>query len=283
MDIALAKTFLTVAETGSFIDAGRRMNLTQSTVSSRIKNLEDALGQELFLRSKLGAELTTAGEQFRRHALTLVRVWQHAQFEVGLSNYHRDHLAVGAPQPLWGGLLLPWVSWMRENIPDIAITARSDTSSNLTQRMLEGTLDLAISYRSVQQSGIVSEHVFDDQFVLVTSAKPGTRRNQIEHLTIDWGPDLQDGDASIDPDFTNTGLNLELGASGLAYMLDNPCSGYVPLRLARPHLRRGRLRRASRSRSVTYPVFMAYPEVRDEDAYDPILDALRTSAEAASR
>ncbi|MEO0730421.1 MAG: LysR family transcriptional regulator, partial [Pseudomonadota bacterium] len=57
MDIGLAHTFLTVAETGSFIDAGRRMNITQSTVSARIRNLEDALGQALFDRTKTGAEL----------------------------------------------------------------------------------------------------------------------------------------------------------------------------------------------------------------------------------
>ncbi len=37
MDIALARTFLMVAETGSFIDAGRKLNITQSTVSARIR------------------------------------------------------------------------------------------------------------------------------------------------------------------------------------------------------------------------------------------------------
>ena len=45
MDINLARTFLMVAETGSFIDAARKMNVTQSTVSARIKSLEDLLGR----------------------------------------------------------------------------------------------------------------------------------------------------------------------------------------------------------------------------------------------
>lgn len=65
MDINLARTFLMVAETGSFIDAARKMNITQSTVSGRIKSLEDMLGRPLFQRSKSGAELTNAGEQFQ--------------------------------------------------------------------------------------------------------------------------------------------------------------------------------------------------------------------------
>ena len=103
MDIALARTFLMVAETGSFIDAARKMNITQSTVSARIKVLEELFGRPLFERSKNGAALTAAGEQFQKHALALVRVWQHAQLEVGFSGPYRDHLAVGAQATLWDG------------------------------------------------------------------------------------------------------------------------------------------------------------------------------------
>jgi DNA-binding transcriptional LysR family regulator len=59
--------------------------VTQSTVSARVKTLEDTLGRALFERSKAGARLTSAGEQFQRHATALLRVWQHAQLDVALS------------------------------------------------------------------------------------------------------------------------------------------------------------------------------------------------------
>ena len=62
MDINLARTFLMVAETGSFIDAAHRLNITQSTVSARINGLEVLLGRPVFERSKSGADLTAAGE-----------------------------------------------------------------------------------------------------------------------------------------------------------------------------------------------------------------------------
>lgn len=280
MDIGLARTFLTVAETGSFIDAGRRMNITQSTVSARIRNLEDALGQALFDRSKMGAELTVAGEQFRRHALTLIRVWQHAQFEVGLARSHRDHLAVGAQQGLWPSFLIDWVGWMRDHIPDIAVSASSETSATLSQRMLDGTLDLAVSYQPLRHPGIVSEHLFDDIFARVITAKPGTRRDQIEHIFIDWGPDIRSEDAVVDPEFMNAGLNLNLGGMGVEYLLDHPCTAYLPMRVIKPYLKRKRMRLASRARKFSYPVFMAYPEFRDEEAYEPILRGLREQATA---
>jgi len=62
MDITLAKTFLAIAESGSFNDAADRLHVTQSTISSRIKTLEDLLGKSLLERSKSGAKLTPAGE-----------------------------------------------------------------------------------------------------------------------------------------------------------------------------------------------------------------------------
>ena len=79
------------------------MNITQSTVSARIRVLEELFGRPLFERSKNGASLTGAGEQFQKHALALVRLWQHAQLEVGFSGPYRDHLAVGAQATLWDG------------------------------------------------------------------------------------------------------------------------------------------------------------------------------------
>jgi DNA-binding transcriptional LysR family regulator len=278
MDVNLARTFLMVAETRSFIDAARKMNITQSTVSARIKGLEDLLGRPLFERSKSGAELTAAGEQFQKHALALVRVWQHAQLEVGLSDQHRDHLAVGAPVALWDGFLLKWISWLRTNMPDIAVSASAGLSPVLTQRLLEGTLDLAVMYRPTQPPGLAIEHLFDEEFVLVTSVPPTQRRSSADYVFIDWGPDFQQDHSAAYPEFTNPGLNLDLGSAGIDYLLANECSGYFPHRLVRSHIARNRLRQPSRARKFVYPVYMVYPEARDEEAYEPFLSSLKRQA-----
>lgn len=278
MDITLARTFLIVAETGSFIDAARKMNVTQSTVSARIKSLEDLLGKALFERSKAGAALTAAGEQFRKHALALVRVWQHAQLEVGLSDQHRDHLSVGAPLGLWDGFLLKWVAWMRTAIPDIAVSASSGLPSVLIQRLIEGTLDLALMYRPVQPPGLTSEHLFDEELVMVSSAPTAARRATIDYVFVDWGPDFQADHAAAYPDLASSSLALDLGPTGLDYLLSNPASGYFPWRIVKPHVARGRVRLVKRARKFVYPVYMIYPETRDEEAFEPILTGLRREA-----
>jgi LysR family transcriptional regulator, flagellar master operon regulator len=278
MDTNLARTFLTVVETGSFIEAARKMNVTQSTVSSRIKTLEDMLSRPLFERSKAGAALTAAGLQFQKHALALIRVWQHAQLEVGLSDAHRDHLAVGAPSALWSGLLLRWVARLRDEIPDIAVSASAAVSAVLTQRLLEGTLDLAVMYRPAQPPGLAMEHLFDEEFVLVSSTHGSARRNASDYTFVDWGPDFQLDHAAAYAKVARPALNLDLGASALEYILSASSSAYFPLRLVRSHLSRNRLRTQKRARKFVYPVYMVYPETRNEEAYEPILSALREEA-----
>ena len=76
MDIELARTFLEIVSTGSFIRGSERLNVAQTTVSARIRLLEQQLGRPLFVRNKSGASLTPAGEQFLRYAPTFVQLWQ---------------------------------------------------------------------------------------------------------------------------------------------------------------------------------------------------------------
>ena len=52
----------------------------------------------------------------------------------------------------------------------------------------------------------------------------------------------------------------------------------MPLRLVRAEIKRGRLRLNRRARKFVYPVYMVYPEARDEEAFEPILHGLRSEA-----
>jgi DNA-binding transcriptional LysR family regulator len=279
MEISLAKTFLAITQTGSFVNAAQRMNVTQSTVSLRVKTLEEQLGKALFERSKSGAVLTPAGEQFEKHALTLVRVWSQAQLEVGLSDMHRDHLAVGGEISLWEGFLIPWIGWLRSNISDIAVSASTGFSAAMTQRLVDGTLDLAVIYRPEQRPGIVIEHLFDEELVLVTSGEPKGRSPGADYVFVNWGPEFEADHARAYPNLDYTGLNLDLGSIGIDYLLHETASGYFPLRIVKPLIRRRRLKAIKRARRFVYPVCVAYPEERDEEAYAPILEGLRLLAE----
>lgn len=197
---------------------------------------------------------------------------------MSLSDQHRDHLAVGAPIGLWQGFLLKWVARLRTDSPDIAVSAISATSSTLTQRLIEGTLDLAVMYRPIQPPGHVVEHLFDEEFVLVTSARASSRRTTSDYVFVDWGPDFQQDHAAAYPELANPGLHLDLGSISIDYLLSNEASAYFPARIVKHHVARGRLRQPKRARRFVYPVYMVYPESRDEETYDQIIQGLRSAA-----
>ncbi len=64
-----------------------------------------------------------------------------------------EHVSVGAPLSLWSGFLLKWASGLRVQIPGIAVSATAGASAVLSQRLIEGTLDLAINVPPVSASG----------------------------------------------------------------------------------------------------------------------------------
>src|SRR3954447_459012 len=67
MDWDLCKTFVAVAETGSFAAAARRLRSSHPTVGRKIAELEGQLGIPLFARSNEGLSLTAQGRKFREH------------------------------------------------------------------------------------------------------------------------------------------------------------------------------------------------------------------------
>ena len=68
VDIDLARTFLEIVRSGSFIAAGEKLHVTQTAVTARVRNLEGQLGCRLFVRNRSGATLTPDGERFVAHA-----------------------------------------------------------------------------------------------------------------------------------------------------------------------------------------------------------------------
>ena len=72
LDIDQLKTFLAIADTGSFTRAAEEVNKTQSAVSMQMKRLEEAIGRNLFVRDGRGSRFSSDGERFVEQARKLV-------------------------------------------------------------------------------------------------------------------------------------------------------------------------------------------------------------------
>lgn len=110
MDLEEIKTFLAVARLKNFTWAADELHVTQSTVTSRIKNLERFYGQHLFLRTNKKVDLSPFGKEILplfEHQLKLIEDSKKNRPQVSIGKETdpvRHHLfVVGQPLHRLGG------------------------------------------------------------------------------------------------------------------------------------------------------------------------------------
>jgi DNA-binding transcriptional LysR family regulator len=280
MDIELARTFLTIVETGSFVRAAERLNVTQTTVSARVRSLEDQLRRPVFLRNKSGSSLTPAGERFLRFARTLVQVWERARHQVSIPPGHRAMLAAGGELSLWSPLLLEWMIWMRNSAADVALRAQIGMPEGLLRQVADGVLDLAVVYAPRHWPGLKVEMLMEERLVLVTTDPASTGVADPDYVYVDWGHDFAAQHGMNFPQFSNPGLFVGLGPLGLDYILQVGGSGYFRQRAVRHHLASGRLQVVPHAPEFTHPVYVVYSEEAESGALTTALKGLREVVEA---
>ncbi len=278
VDISLARTFLTILDTGSFITAADRLHVTQSTVSARIRTLEDMLGMQLFERDRSGARPTAAGSRFQRHALGLIRMWEQAQLEVGLPDVYHGSLVVGAQVSLWEGFLLKWLGEMTRLTKQVAVRAQLGFSDTLMRRLIEGVMDIGVMYTPELRPGFKVERLFDDEIVLVSSEKSNRGDLGRHYVYVDWGPEFQQDHSLHFPDTVRPGIHMEIGALGLGFFLENEATGYFPKRLVMPLVADGRLHLKPGAPVFTYPAYVVYSEDADSETMSRAVALLKRIA-----
>lgn len=282
MDTELARTFLTVVAAGNFISAADRLHVTQSTVSARIRALEDLLGCRLFVRNKAGTTLTPAGRLFQRHASTLVRTVEQARHDVGVPRGFRAALTVGGRFGLWEQLLLKWLPLMRQRAPDVSIRAEIGLEADLMQGLVEGRIDIGVMYTPQSRPGLKVEILLEERLVLVSTDPRGAPEPGPGYVYIDWGPEFYARHGTSYPDYIGPGLTANIGWLGLQHIVENGGSGYFPARLVRAYLEEGRLTALGNAPVFTLPAYVVYPTEADPDLFNPAIDAIRQVALSVS-
>ena len=279
MDTELARTFLEIVSTGSFIRAAERLNVGQTTVSARIRTLEQLLGRPLFVRNKGGASLTPAGEQFLRYAPTFVQLWQRARQQVAVPAGHRAVLTVGSEVSLWHPLLVDWVRWMRRSLRDVALRVHVDVPQDLINQVASGLVDVAIMYAPQHRPGLKIDLLMEETLVLVTTDPAGRLMDETDYVYVDWGPDfaLHHGVDFPDP---APGFFSNLGPLALTYVLSAGGSGYFRMRSVEPYIASGRLHMVPGAPQFSYPVYVVHSVNADSSVLDPAVAGLRTTLEA---
>lgn len=266
MDIDRARTFLEIVHCGSFLKAADRLHVTQTTVSARIRTLEEELGRQLFVRNRNGAQLTPAGREFERFAQSFVQIWERARHQLTIPPGRTSIVALGGELSLWNPLLLDWLVRMKEECPEIAIHAHVGVPDQLVEQVRTGVLDVAVLYAPKLMPGFKVELIEEEQLVLVRSrARDGSTAAAADYVHVDWGP--QFAHQGVGPAaFGEPGLMVGLGPLGLSYILRAGGTGYFRRGAVAPHLEAGALELVEGAPEFTYPAYAIYPEASEDRA-----------------
>jgi DNA-binding transcriptional LysR family regulator len=257
MDIELARTFLEIVSTGSFIRAANQLNVGQTTVSARIRTLEQLLGRPLFVRNKGGASLTPAGEQFLRYAPTFVQLWQRTRQQVAVPPGHSAVLTVGSEVSLWQPLLLDWIIWMRRSLPDIAVRAHVDVPTDLISQVASGLIDAAIMYAPQHRPGLTIDLLMEEELVLVATNSENDGVDDANYINVDWGPDFALHHGVSFPQVAPA-LFSNLGPLALSYLLAAGGSAYLRKSAVQPYIATGQFHLVPGSPHFSYPVYVVH-------------------------
>lgn len=279
MNTEFARTFMAVYEAGTFLHAAERLNVTQSTVSARIRSLEEQLGCLLFERNKGGAAPTPAGQRFRRHAMTLLRTVEQARQDVGIPEGFGAILTVGGRFGLWEQLLLDWLPLMRQALPNVAIRAEIGFEEDLMQRLTEGRIDIGVMYTPQSRPGLVVERLLDECLVLVSSDPQAPPEPGVGYIYVDWGPEFQSQHSHTFPHFRGPEIIVGIGWLGLQHILARGGSGYFPIRLARPHVDAGRLSVIQSAPRFSLPAYTVHSADGDATLLGSALHIMRNLAQ----
>jgi len=243
MDIDLLKTFLEVHRTRHFGRAAESLFVTQSAVSARIRQLEENLGVSLFSRDRNNIQPTDAGRRLLAHAERIVATWQRVRQEVALPEARSALLNVGGMPSLWDTLLPPWLAAMHRTHPELLLQAEALGSEALLRRLLDGTLDLGLTFDPPGAPSLAVSELTRIPLQLV-STHPGAHLSEAlgdDYLLVDWGASFAAEHARRFGERAVPRMRLGLGRMALGLLLEVGGSAYLAGPMVAPHLAAGAL------------------------------------------
>ena len=159
MELRQIRYFLQIAETSSFSEASRQLCVSQSTVSQQIKQLEDELWAELFVRDSHNVKLSDYGTQFLPYAKNIAedvrsgvaRIKDVSELSVGTINIGATYTFC----PLLGKTI---EEFMKEH-KGISIKLTCASMEELMQMLEDGELDTVLSYRPSRHFDNIESHI----------------------------------------------------------------------------------------------------------------------------
>jgi DNA-binding transcriptional LysR family regulator len=164
--------FLEIAQSSSITAAATRLGISQPSLTLAMQRLEQSVGTSLFIRSRQGVKLTKAGERVLLETRQLINRWEEVKEQaVGAMNEVRGRFSLGAHPSVARYSLPLFLPGLLAKHSGLEISLHHDLSRNITQKVLELSLDIAIVVNPTPHPDLVMRLLGRDQLTLWASKK----------------------------------------------------------------------------------------------------------------
>lgn len=150
IDTLQLKSFVAIAETGTFGQAAVTVNRTQSALSLQIKKLEEQLGCELFDRTNRRVALTPQGEIFLGYAKRMIQLQWEAFSRLREPDVEGE-IRFGTPEDFATHYLPDVLANFRQHHPRVQLNVACDLTLNLIDGFHRGEYDVILVKRDPQR------------------------------------------------------------------------------------------------------------------------------------
>ena len=274
-------TFMAVAELSNLSAAARKLGVTQTGATQRIKALEQSLGATLFTRSRTGMRLTEEGRLLMRYCTEVSNLEGH--FFSGMRSTgaaQEVDLCVVGPMSLIAGRVAPRCSDLVRRWPNVNLRFVIDSNANRLNQLKRGTCDLAFVFPHEVGLELDSKLVKPVEYVLVACAAwkrralkqvLGTEKLLAYHPEDTTGLDYL-RTFNLLRHFTRTRFCVNENVTLIRLLELGLGFGVLPKEIADPLVEQGRLTVLNQARPYTIPFALAwYPRKEMPDYFRDII------------
>ena len=145
MEFRLLQYFLAIAREETILKAAESLNVTQPTLSRQMKELEDHLGKQLFIRGNRKITLTEEGILLRQRAEEIVSLVEKTESEIMLFDETLSgEVCIGSGETLGIEIICKAIQRVQEDYPRIQFHLFSGNEQDVTDRLEKGLIDFGM-------------------------------------------------------------------------------------------------------------------------------------------
>ncbi len=169
--------FLAVAKTEGFSSAAKLLNITQSALSQRIKNLENELSLTLFIRTPIGANLTEQGERLLRYCQTRDSLEEELIQDLNVPKHFEvsGTVKIAAYSSILRSVIIPCLKPLLEKHPKILCEFICTKMAELPGLLQRAEVDFIVMDSRLEKSNLQTATLGQEKYVLIESNKESKR------------------------------------------------------------------------------------------------------------